>query len=98
MPLLRRTVNGLMSWLITRICRCPIPDSQCGYRGVRLANPVLLGAVADHYEYESEVLILTARAGGKISSVAVPTTYGDERSKIRPVQDTLRFFKLLRRL
>jgi len=98
MPLLRRTVNGLMSWLITRICRCPIPDSQCGYRGVRLANPVLLGAVADHFEYESEVLILTARAGGKISSVAVPTTYGDERSKIRPVQDTLRFFKLLRRL
>jgi len=98
MPLVRRLVNSWMSWLISRICRCPIPDSQCGYRGARLENPWLLNAKADHFEYESEVLVLTARAGGKITSVPVPTKYGDERSKIRPWQDTLRFFRLLWRL
>ncbi len=98
MPLVRRMVNNSMSWLISRICRCEIPDSQCGYRGVRLENPSLLKAQANHFEYESEVLILTARARGKIVSVPVPTKYGDERSKIRPWQDTLRFFRLLWRI
>jgi glycosyltransferase involved in cell wall biosynthesis len=98
MPLVRRLVNSWMSWLISRICRCPIPDSQCGYRGVRLGNPWILSAKANHFEYESEVLVLTARAKGKIVSVPVPTKYGDERSKIRPWQDTWRFFRLLWRL
>ena len=98
MPFVRRHTNRLMSWLISRICRTPVPDSQCGYRLVRLDNPVLYSAKADHFEYESEVLILTARAGGRIVSVPVPTTYGDEQSKIRPWVDTQRFLRLLLRL
>jgi glycosyltransferase involved in cell wall biosynthesis len=98
MPFLRRITNRLMSWLISMICRTPVPDSQCGYRLVRLDNPVLYSAKADHFEYESEVLILTARAGGRIVSVPVPTTYGDEQSKIRPWADTKRFLRLLLRL
>ena len=98
MPWLRRVTNRLMSWLIGLICRTPIPDSQCGYRLVRLDNPSLYSATSDHFEYESEVLILTARAGGGIVSVPVPTTYGDERSKIRPWADTMRFLRLLLRL
>ncbi len=98
MPFLRRNTNRLMSWLISRICRTPVPDSQCGYRLVRLDNPVLYSAQADHFEYESEVLILTARAGGRIISVPVPTTYGEEQSKIRPWADSKRFLRLLLRL
>jgi glycosyltransferase involved in cell wall biosynthesis len=98
MPFLRRNTNRLMSWLISRICRTPVPDSQCGYRLVRLDNPALHTAKADHFEYESEVLILTARAGGRIISVPVPTTYGEEQSKIRPWADSKRFLRLLLRL
>jgi glycosyltransferase involved in cell wall biosynthesis len=98
MPFLRRITNRLMSWLISLICRTPVPDSQCGFRLVRLDNPVLYSAKADHFEYESEVLILTARAGGRIVTVPVPTTYGDEQSKIRPWADTKRFLLLLLRL
>jgi glycosyltransferase involved in cell wall biosynthesis len=98
MPLVRRCVNAGMSWLISRMCRVKIPDSQCGYRGVAVANPAVLAAKSDHYDYETEVLVLTARAGGRISSIPVRTIYRGETSKIRPVRDTLRFFKLLRRI
>lgn len=98
MPFIRRLVNASMSWLISRMCRCQIPDSQCGFRGVTVANPSVLAAKSDHYDYETEVLVLTARQGGLIRSVPVRTIYRGETSKIRPVRDTLRFFKLLRRI
>ncbi len=32
-----------------------------------------------------------------VGSVPVSTIYGDEKSKINPVVDTLRFFRMLRR-
>jgi hypothetical protein len=35
--------------------------------------------------------------GVAIGSVPVRTIYGTERSKIRPVKDTIRFFRMLRR-
>ena len=98
MPLVRRVVNASMSWLISRLCRCPIPDSQCGYRAVAVANPAVLAAKSDHYDYETEVLVLTARARGVIRSIPVRTIYRGETSKIRPIRDTWRFFKLLRRI
>ena len=98
MPLVRRVVNASMSWLISRLCRCPIPDSQCGYRAVAVANPAVLAAKSDHYDYETEVLVLTARARGVLRSIPVRTIYRGETSKIRPLRDTWRFFKLLRRI
>lgn len=98
MPFVRRIVNASMSWLISRLCRCHIPDSQCGYRALAVANPAILAARSDHYDYETEVLLLTARARGKIASVPVRTIYQGQPSKIRPVRDTLRFFKLLCRV
>jgi glycosyltransferase involved in cell wall biosynthesis len=98
MPWVRRLVNASMSWLISRLCRCVIPDSQCGFRGVAVANPAVLAAQSDHYDYETEVLVLTARARGVIRSIPVRTIYRGESSKIRPIRDTWRFFKLLRRI
>src|ERR1700730_13007112 len=35
MPLIRRWTNQFMSWQIGRICKIPIPDSQCGFRLAR---------------------------------------------------------------
>ena len=98
MPKVRWLVNRSMSWLISRICGCSIPDTQCGYRAIAVANPCILAAKSDHFDYESEVLILTARAKGIIRSVPVKTIYQGEVSKIRPLRDTIRFFKLLWRI
>jgi glycosyltransferase involved in cell wall biosynthesis len=97
MPLLRRAVNRYMSRKISRACGQEIPDTQCGFRMVqREIIPDLLGGT-ERFDYETEMLILTSRAGCRIASVAISTVYSDEVSSIHPVRDTLRFFKLMRR-
>ena len=98
MPKVRWLVNRTMSCIISRICRCSIPDTQCGYRAIAVANPSVTAAKSDHFDYESEVLILIARDKGLIRSVPVKTIYQGEVSKIRPMRDTIRFFKLLWRI
>jgi hypothetical protein len=97
MPLVRRAVNRYMSRKISRACAQEIPDTQCGFRMVhREIIPDLLGGT-ERFDYETEMLILTSRAGFRIASVPISTVYSDEVSSIHPVRDTLRFFKLMRR-
>lgn len=97
MPLVRRLVNRYMSNKISRACRQAIPDTQCGYRMIhRDLIPALLGGT-NRFDYETEMLILASRHGCKIGAVPITTVYSDEVSSIRPVRDTIRFFKLMRR-
>ncbi len=49
------------------------------------------------FDYETEVLIITSRKGYAIESVPITTVYTDQVSKIHPVRDAFRFFKLMRR-
>lgn len=97
MPVVRRWTNQFMSWCISRACGQRIPDSQCGFRMYRRDCLVHLLCQTDHFDYETETLLLIARAGLKIAAVPVKTIYGEEKSKIHPIRDTLRFFKLMRR-
>jgi glycosyltransferase involved in cell wall biosynthesis len=95
MPFLRRVVNRYMSRQISRLCRQQIPDTQCGFRMVhRQLIPDLLGG-GDRFDYETEVLIIASRKGYRIESVPITTVYTDQVSKIHPVRDALRFFKLM---
>ncbi len=95
MPFLRRVVNRYMSRQISRLCRQQIPDTQCGFRMVhRQLIPDLLGG-GDRFDYETEVLIIASRKSYRIESVPITTVYTDQVSKIHPVRDALRFFKLM---
>jgi glycosyltransferase involved in cell wall biosynthesis len=97
MPFIRRVVNRYMSSQISRLCRQQIPDTQCGFRMVhREFVPELLRG-GNRFEYETEVLIVASRKGYRIESVPITTVYTDQVSKIHPVRDSLRFFKLMRR-
>ena len=97
MPLLRRMVNRYMSNKISRVCGQQIPDTQCGFRMLhRDIIPEVLSGTS-RFEYETEMLIIASRKGHRIASVPITTIYSDEVSSINPVQDTLRFFKLMRR-
>jgi glycosyltransferase involved in cell wall biosynthesis len=99
MPLVRKMTNRYMSWQISQLCGQPIPDSQCGFRLLRAdLLPALTAAASNNYDFETEMLVIASRAGHRIAPVPVSTVYGDEKSKIRPVRDTIRFFQLLRRL
>ena len=56
-----------------------------------------LEMTTSRFDAESEILIQLAHRGAKIGSAPIRTIYGDEESKIRPVRDTIRFIKLVRR-
>jgi glycosyltransferase involved in cell wall biosynthesis len=95
MPFVRRVVNRYMSRQISRLCRQDIPDTQCGFRMIdRQLVPELLGG-GNRFEYETEVLIIASRSGYRIESVPISTVYSDQVSKIHPLRDALRFFKLM---
>ena len=97
MPLVRRMVNSLMSRIISNACGVRIPDTQCGFRLIRSSLVSYIMGSSDHFDFETEMLLLASRAGFTIQSVPVSTIYGAEKTKIRPVQDTIKFIKLMRR-
>lgn len=97
MPIVRRFVNSLMSRIISNACGVRIPDTQCGFRLIRSSLVSYIMGSSDHFDFETEMLLLASRAGFTIQSVPVSTIYGAEKTKIRPVQDTIKFIKLMLR-
>jgi glycosyltransferase involved in cell wall biosynthesis len=97
MPFIRRWTNRFMSWQIGGICKLPIPDSQCGFRLARKELQPVLMAPSNRFEFESESLILAARRGVRLSFVPIRTIYTDQHSKIQPIRDTMRYFRLIRK-
>jgi glycosyltransferase involved in cell wall biosynthesis len=97
MPFVRKMTNRFMSWQIGSVCGQPIPDTQCGFRMIHRDVAPLLFCESDAFDYETEMLLIASKAGFKIGSVPVSTIYGTEKSKIHPVRDTIKFFKLMSR-
>ncbi len=95
MPFVRRVTNRVMSKIISGICRQSIQDTQCGYRYISADVLRKIVLVSNDFEIETEVLMKACRAGCQVISVPVKTIYRQEKSKINPLKDTLRFFSYL---
>jgi glycosyltransferase involved in cell wall biosynthesis len=95
MPSVRLMTNKFMSWLISKITKQKIPDTQCGFRLIKKDVLKRLNLVTSKYETESEILIKSSRLGYKIESVPIKTVYLNERSHINPFIDTLRFIRFI---
>lgn len=95
MPWLRKATNYVTSAVVSMLARRRVPDSQNGYRLVRLSHFGKFPLTTNRYEIESEMIIRAGRAGGKIASVPVETIYGDEKSFINPWVDTARFLRMV---
>jgi glycosyltransferase involved in cell wall biosynthesis len=93
MPTIRRCTNRWLSRKLSRFCGCDLPDSQCGFRMVHLDSWRKLEFTSEHFEIESELLVRFVRAGFAIEFVPVQTRYAGERSKIRPLRDTIRWLR-----
>jgi hypothetical protein len=93
MPRLRRVVNRWMSRQLSALARREFPDSQCGFRLLRLNVLDRIQLSATQFEIESEQLLAFAAAGERIEFVPVEVIYRAERSKIHPLHDTLRWFR-----
>jgi glycosyltransferase involved in cell wall biosynthesis len=92
-PWLRRLVNRWMSWRLSSLAGQSLPDSQCGYRLVKLAALERIALRANQFEIESEQLLAFIAAGQRVAFVPVEVIYRTERSKIHPLRDTLRWFR-----
>lgn len=95
MPFIRRLTNISMSAAISLLSFQWIPDTQCGYRLIRREVLEKVKLLTSHFETESEILIKSSWKGFKIYSIPISTVYRGEKSKIKPITDTLRFFLML---
>ncbi|RKY41850.1 MAG: hypothetical protein DRP85_04860 [Candidatus Makaraimicrobium thalassicum] len=95
MPFLRYWTNRFMSRVISGICALHIPDTQCGYRLIRVSALKRMKLTSKKFDIESEMLIRAAASSMKIISVPIQTIYGGETSMIKPMRDTIRFCALI---
>ena len=95
MPSSRYWTNKFTSWVLSRICGQKIPDSQCGYRLIRINALRNIKLTTDKYDIESEIIVEAAEDNLRIKSVPIRTIYCEEISGINPVRDTVKFFQLV---
>jgi len=95
MPYVRKKTNQFMSWMISRVARCTVSDSQSGFRLIRRKVLESIRLESSNYEIESEMIIRAARKNFKIESAPIKTIYHNEESKINPIVDTIRFFTFI---
>jgi glycosyltransferase involved in cell wall biosynthesis len=93
MPFVRRVVNRWMSQRLGGYCGRRLPDSQCGFRLIHLEAWKRFRFSAQHFEIESELIVRFLKAGLRVDFVPVQCRYASENSKIRPLRDTLRWFR-----
>jgi glycosyltransferase involved in cell wall biosynthesis len=93
MPGFRRAVNRWMSHRLSTMAGRELPDTQCGFRLVQLAAQARMELRATQFEIESEQLLAFIAAGERVEFVPVQVIYHEERSKIHPWRDTLRWFR-----
>jgi glycosyltransferase involved in cell wall biosynthesis len=90
MPLQRRLSNRLTSWIISALAGQRITDPQSGFRALRGSRLHELELRAERYAIEHVMILEAARRGMRIGEVPISTIYGEEKSHIHPVKDTLR--------
>jgi len=95
MPLDRLLTNWFTSTVVSLFCHQRIPDTQCGFRLIRTSALQRIKLLTSHFDTESEILVKIAKRGFKISSIPIKIIYQEEKSKIDPFSDTLRFFKFV---
>jgi len=95
MPWLRTATNHVTSAVVSLLAGARVPDSQNGYRLVRLDHFKKFPLTTSRYEIESEMIIRAGRAGGIVASVLVETIYAGEESFINPFVDTFRFLRMV---
>jgi glycosyltransferase involved in cell wall biosynthesis len=95
MPFHRRLSNTLTSFFLTVKTGQNILDSQCGYRAYKAEVLRKVKTDFSGFEAESEILVKAAKKGFKIGFVDIPTIYGNEKSKMRPLQAIVGFLRVL---
>ena len=97
MPYHRRISNKLTSLIISLLSSETIQDSQCGYRRYKLIDIYSEKFIETGFQFESEILIRLLRKKCSYHQIDIPTIYGNEKSSINNIIDTLKFIRLILR-
>lgn len=94
MPTLRILSNTITSKFLGLFFKIPVTDSQSGYRAFKRNVIESVNFSDPRFAAETEILIDANRKGFRIGEAQIKTIYGEEKSKIRGVEDTIRWIKL----
>ena len=94
MPLDRRLTNRAVNLVVSLLAGLRTTDVQCGLRYIDLKVFDKVTLKTNNYQTESEMVIKAARNRFKIGFVPVTTIYGDEKSYVNPLLDTIRFVNM----
>ena len=92
-----RLGNKVSSFLINRICKTELTDTQTGLRGFsRETLQHFLDTPGERYEYETNVLLGAKERNIPIREVTIQTVYIEENksSHFNPLKDSLRIYAL----
>ena len=98
MPWLRRRVNAWMSRKLSQRAGQILPDTQSGFRLIHLPTWATLPLNTERFEIESEMLMAFAAANHPLAFAPIQVLAPGRASHIRPVTDTLRWWKWWRGL
>lgn len=93
MPFHRILSNSISSFLISYKTGIKVLDSQSGYRGFRTSLLKKILPVENGYVAETEMLIKASKYCKSFGWVDIPTIYGEEKSKMKNIETTLKFVK-----
>jgi glycosyltransferase involved in cell wall biosynthesis len=93
MPWLRRQVNRWMSRKLSQRAGRQLPDTQSGFRLIHLETWAALSLNTEHFEIESEMLMAFLAAEHPVAFVPIQVISRSRSSHIRPVTDSLRWWK-----
>ena len=94
MPRRRQLANKVSSFLLTKICKQRITDSQSGYRLIKKDVLKNIKLDEDRYMAETELLIKAAK-NYKIGEIPIKAIYGDEVSYINQLLTIPMFMRLI---
>lgn len=89
-PKHRLLPNRIGSEILRWMSGQSVPDTQCGYRAVRISLLKSLVLESSGFEIETEILLKALRLGARWRAVPVSAVYNGQGSHFRPVYDTYR--------
>ena len=96
MPMHRIISNKLTSYLISKISKIKVRDSQSGFRMYKNSIIENVEFKETGFQFESEVFF-RIKKDLKIKEVSIDVIYNDKKSHINNTVDTLRFIRLIAR-
>lgn len=95
MSIQRKLSNHITTKLINFVTGMNLKDTQCGFRALKSEVLNKIDLKTSGFIIESEFIIEAYKRGCKITEVPINVIYGEEKSKISPIKDTLRFIKFI---